>query len=31
MNKYRSFNPITLTFVDMWNVFHVNIEVVYAV
>jgi len=31
MNEYSPFNQITLTFSNMWNVFHVNIGVVYAV
>jgi len=31
MNQYSSFNPITLTFFNMSNVFHVNIGVVYVV
>jgi len=31
MNEYSPFNPILLTFFNMWNVFHVNIGVVYAV
>jgi len=31
MNEYSHFNPITLIFYNMYNVFHVNTEVVYAV
>jgi len=31
MNEYSPFNSITLTFLNMSNVFHVNIGVVYAV
>jgi len=31
MNEYNPFNPITLTFFNMWNVFHVNIGVVYVI
>jgi len=31
MNEYSSFNPITLTFFNMLNVFRINIGVVYAV
>jgi len=31
MDEYSPFNPITLTFFNMSNVFHVNIAVVYAV
>jgi len=31
MNEYSPLNPITLTFFNMLNMFHVNIEVVYVV
>jgi len=31
MNEYNNFNPITLTFFNMSNVFQVNIGVVYVV
>jgi len=31
MNEYSPFNPITLTFFNMSNVFRINIGVVYAV
>jgi len=31
MNEYNLLNSITLIFFNMTNVFHVNIEVVYAV
>jgi len=31
MIEYNSFNPITLTFFDVLNAFHVSIEVVYTI
>jgi len=31
MNEYSPFNPILLSFFNMWNLFHVIIGVVYAV
>jgi len=31
MNEYSHYNSIMLTFFNMSNVFHINIEVVYVV